>query len=305
LSRELTPEQRAQERSMLLIIIADAFMVSALIVGGLAGSLTMTAEAMRGGLGYALECFTVVLLRRIHRGVLADMEFGAGKLEQIASVVIAASMLLAATWVGWNVLRLWSGVRELGAPIGLALAAIIGMVNLYVNVLAWDSVRRSITDDASLIMHAQLHLRRVKLIASLVVSVGLTVSALSTDDVVVAWSDSLGSLFVAGYMIVHGIGVLRAALPDLLDRSAGAYVRETVARALKAHSSDYDRVLRVRTRHSGRTTFIEIHLAYDAATNIAEVQRRVDALKATINADLAGAEVAVIATSIADATLVT
>jgi len=289
---------------MLFIIVVDAFMVSALVVGGLAGSLTMSAEAMRGGLGYALECFTIVLLRRIHRGVLADMEFGAGKLEQVASVIIAASMLLAAAWIGWNVLRIWNGTRELGVPIGLALAAIIGMVNLYVNVLAWDSVRRSITDDASLIMHAQLHLRRVKLIASFVVSVGLTVSALSTDDVVVAWSDSLGSLFVAGYMIVHGVGVLRTALPDLLDRSAGAEVRAGVTRALGVHVADYDRLLRMRTRRSGRTTFIEIHLAYAAALSIADVQRRVDALQATIHAQLPDAEVAVITTSIAADTTV-
>jgi ferrous-iron efflux pump FieF len=297
---EPTSAQLAQERSMLFVIVIDAFMVSALIVGGLLGSLTMMAEAMRGGLGYALECFTIVLLRRIHRGVLADMEFGAGKLEQIASVVIAASMLLAAAWIGWNVLRIWNGTRELGPPIGLAYAAIIGMANLYANVLAWDAVRRTMTADSSLIMDAQLHLRWVKLIASAVVSVGLTVSALSTDDVVVAWADSLGSLFVASYMIVHAFGVLRTALPDLLDRSAGARVRDVVARALAARAGDYDSLLRSRSRRSGRTTFIEIHLAYDPALSMAEVQRRGEALKEAIRSDLGDAEVAIIAASTPD-----
>ncbi len=283
---------------MLFIIVVDAFMVAALFLGGtVGGSLTMMAESLRGGLGYAMECFTVVLLWRIHRGVLADMEFGAGKLEQVASVVIAASMLFGAAWIGLNISRIWSGQRELGTPIGLAYAAIVGMVNLYVNVIAWDSVRRSMTTDSSIIMDAQLHLRWVKLVASIIVSVGLTVSALSTDDVVVAWADSLGSLFVATYMIVHAVGVLRTALPDLLDRSAGADVREVVTRALAAHANDYDRLLRSRSRRSGRTTFIEIHLAYDAALSMAEVQRREETLKGAIRTELPDAEVAVVATS--------
>ena len=286
---------------MLFVVIVDAVMVTALLLGGIVGgSLTMMAEALRGGLGYASECFTIVLLRRIHRGVLADMEFGAGKLEQVASVVIAASMLFAAAWIGWNVLRLWSGQRELGPPLGLAYAAIVGAVNLYVNVIAWDSVHRSMTANASIIMDTQLHLRWVKLVSSAIVSVDLTVSALSTDDVVVAWADSLGSLFVAIYMIVHAVGVLRSALPDLLDRSAGPGVRDAVMHALATHASEYDRVLRLRSRRSGRTTFIEIHLAYDAALNMAEVQRRVEVFKNAIRLQLADAEVAVVATSAVD-----
>ena len=283
---------------MLFVIVADAAMCTALLLAGfLGGSLIMLAEALRGTLGYALECFTFVLLRRIHRGVLADMEFGAGKIEQIASAVIAVSMLLAAAWIGLNVLHIWSGQRELGAPIGLACAAIVGVINLYINVLAWDSVRRSTTADSSLIMHAQLRLRWVKLVASVVVGIGLTVSALSTDDVVVAWTDSLGGLFVAGYMVVHAAGVLRTAVPDLLDRSAGADVRGVVTRAVAAHAGDYARALRTRTRRSGRATFVEIHLAFDPNLSIAEVERRIETLRAMIVGQLPGAEVAVVATA--------
>jgi len=283
---------------MLFVIVMDAFMVAALLLGGIVGgSLTIMAEALRGALGYALECFSVVVLRRIHRGVLVDMEFGAGKLEQVASVVIAASMLIAAAWIGLSVLHIWVGQRALGTPLGLAYAAIVGMVNLYVNVLAWDSVRRTVTADASLIIDTQVHLRWVKLVCSMIVSVSLTVSALSTDDVVVAWAETIGSLFVASYMSVNAIGTLRSAVPDLLDRSAGATVRETVSRVLADHAQTFERVLRSRSRRSGRTTFIEIHVAYDATLSMASVQQRVEALQASIRRELRDAEVAVVATS--------
>lgn len=283
---------------MLFGLAMDLVMVVALVLSGaLGGSLTMLAEATRASLAYALECFTLVVLRRIHRGVLADLEYGAGKLEQVASVVIAAGMLLGAVWIGFSAYGVWSGTRELGTPIGLAAAAIVGMVNLYVNLLAWDSVRRSLAADSSLIMEAQLRVRWVKLFCSFVVSFGLTLSALSTDDVVVAWADSLGSLFVAGYMVLNAIEVLRASLPDLLDRSAGAAVAEVVRRALAAAHGDYEEVTRLRTRRSGRITFVEIELAFDPALSMAEVARRVGTLGAAIKTELSHAEVSVVASA--------
>ena len=297
---ELTPAQRAQGRSMLFALVMDFVMVAATVLSGvLGGSLTMLAESARTSLGYVLEVFTLVVLRRIHRGVLADLEYGAGKLEQIASVVIAAGMLLAAVWIAFNAYGVWSGARELGTPIGLAAAAIVGMVNLYVNLLAWDSVRRSLTADASLIMEAQLRVRWVKLFSTLVVSVGLTVSALSTDDVVVAWADSLGSLFVASYMVLNALEVMRTSLPDLLDRSAGAAVAGVVRRALDAARADYEDVTRLRTRRSGRITFVEIELAFDPALSMAEVARRVGTLGAAIKTELPHAEVSVVASAAA------
>jgi divalent metal cation (Fe/Co/Zn/Cd) transporter len=293
-----TPAQRSQERSMLFGLVMDLVMVIALVLSGaLGGSLTMLAEATRACLAYALECFTLVVLRRIHRGVLADLEYGAGKLEQVASVVIAAGMLLGAVWIGFNAYGVWSGTRALGTPIGLAAAAIVGMVNLYVNLLAWDSVRRSLAADSSLIMVAQLRVRWVKLFCSFVVSFGLTLSALSTDDVVVAWADSLGSLFVAGYMVMNALEILRASLPDLLDRSAGAAVGEAVRRALAAARADYAQATRLRTRRSGRITFVEIELAFDPALSMAEVARRVAALGAAIRTELPDAEVSVVASA--------
>ncbi len=293
-----TPTQRAQERSMQFALAMDFVMVVATVLSGvLGGSLTMLAESARTSLGYALEVFTLVVLRRIHRGVLADLEYGAGKLEQIASVVIAAGMLLAAVWIAFNAYGVWSGTRALGTPIGLAAAAIVGMLNLYVNLLAWDSVRRSLTADASLIMEAQLRVRWVKLFSTLVVSVGLTVSALSTDDVVVAWADSLGSLFVASYMVLNAVEVMRTSLPDLLDRSAGAAVVEVVRRALDAARADYAHATRLRTRRSGRITFVEIELAFDPVLSMAEVARRVGALGAAIRTGLPDAEVSVVASA--------
>jgi divalent metal cation (Fe/Co/Zn/Cd) transporter len=298
---EITPDQRAKERSILFAILLDGVMGTALTtVAVFGGSLTMMAEALRGALNYLMECFSFLLMRRVHRGALADMEFGAGKVEQVANALVGSSMLMAAAWIGVGVVRIVTGQRELGSPLGLACAAMFGAVNFYVNLLAWDSVRRAAaTGTDSLIMQAQLNLRLVKLWSSLVVGVSLTIAALSTDDVIVAFADGLGSLFVAGYLAVNAIAELRSSIPDLLDRSAGKGVRQVVARALAAHSADYSQVHRSRSRRSGHVTFIEIALGFDMSLSIAEVDRRIEALKQTIRQSLNDAEISIVASSAA------
>lgn len=294
----LSADQRAKERSILFAIAMDtAMFILVFSVALIGGSLTLLAESLRGILGYLLECFTFLLLRRIHRGVLVEMEYGSGKVEQIANVVIGVSMLIAAGWVGVGVLRIASGQRGVGTPAGLAFAAMVGALNLYVNVLAWDAVRRAAAANDSMIMQAQLTLRWVKMLASVVVLCSLTVAALSSDDAIVAAADALGSLFVATYLAIQSIGVLRSAVPDLLDRSAGKDVRDIVTRSLASHSADYTSANGFRSRRAGRTTFIEIALGFDVALTMAEVNQRIEKLKAAISEEVGGAEISVIASA--------
>ena len=128
-------------------------------------------------------------------------------------------------------------------------------------------------------MQGQLQARRVKLICSLVVLFTMTAAALSTDNVVVASADAVGSVFVAIFMVLNGSEMLRTGIPDLLDRSAGKTVRDTVDRVLAGSAGDYQRLDRVRSRRSGRVVFVEIVLSFEPGLTIAEVNRRIAALK--------------------------
>src|SRR5208282_4326179 len=113
-------------------------------------------------------------------------------------------------------------------------------------------------------MMTQFKSRTVKLIASCFVIMTLTTAALAPDEVVVAWADAVGSVFVAVFIVVNAIGILRDCIPDLLDRSAGKTVRGAVERALVRHAADFHRLERMRSRRSGRAVFVEVTLAFEA-----------------------------------------
>ena len=294
-ARVVDADQLEKERAIGLAIGMDmAMFVAFMSVSLVGGSFTLLAESIRGGLVLLLEIFSFFVLRRVHRGTLRNLDYGTGKLEQVANLVVGASMLLGATWIVIGAVRILVGQSDLGTPIGLAIAAIAGAVNAWVNLIAWDATRRAAATGDSLIMEVQLRLRRTKLFASLVILTGLTVAALSTDHLIVAWADGLGSLFVAVYLVWSTRAMLRGVLADLLDRAADRPTIEPVERALARHADDFARTRSVRSRRSGHRTFVEIALELDPSLTLGEVARRVDALEASIRAEARNVEVVIV-----------
>ena len=297
----ITPEQEAEESSVRFGLVADCGLLVVLVLSGfLGGSLTILAEAIRGSLMSLTELFSLVVMRRIHRGQLADLEFGTGKLEQVANTAIGAAMLGGAVWIVARALAVLIGERAVGAPFGLAMAAIAGALNAYVNFLAWERMRRALRQDSSLVMVGQQRSRTVKLASSLFVLATMTVAALSLDQEVAAWADAIGSLFVAAFIVANALDMLASGLADLLDRSAGRAVREAIDRALLRHAGDFGPVARVRSRRSGRVVFIELALRFDPGLSIAEVNRRIDGLKQPLSRDIEHSEVSVLALAAPD-----
>ena len=293
-----TPEQLAQEHSLRFALLADTGVLALFIpVGLLGGSLTIKAETIRFVLMMSIEVFALIVMWRLHRGKLHDMEFGGGKLEQIANVATGLGMLGGAAWIASQAMAIVSGHAEIGTPLGLALAAMVGALNAYVNFIAWDGMRRAAEGESSIVMQSQLRSRWVKLVCSLVVLVTMTVAALSSDNVIVASADAVGSVFVAVFMVVNGMEMLRIGVPDLLDRSAGTSVRDTVDRVLADGAGTYQRLDRVRSRKSGRVVFIELALSFEPGLTIAEVNRRIDALKGAIAKEIDHADVSILTTA--------
>jgi len=298
-ARVVTPQEAAEEHSLSFALIADSGIIASwLVVGLLGGSLTIIAETIRAVLMISIEAFAYVLMCRLHRGRLADLEFGTGKLEQVANLFIGGGMLAGAAWIFSGAVAIVEGERPVSAPIWLAIGALSIAANLVVNIVAWDAMRRTLHRESSLVMLAQFKARTVKLIASCVVIVTLTTAALAPDVVVVAWADAVGSVFVAGLIVVNATQILRDCIPDLLDRSAGKDVRATVEQALARHAGEFQQLERLRSRRSGRAVFVEATIAFEPGLAMGEVDRRIAAIRATMLAEIEHGDISIL-TSVA------
>ena len=290
-----TPAQLARESSLRFAMTLDALLMAVVLgVGLIGGSLTIVAECIRGTLMLGTEIFALVAMARIHRGQLTELEFGHGKLEQIANLAIAAGMIFGASWICWGAFGLVFGARPPGSPAGLAAAAMFISLNTLLNFVAWLAVLQATPPGSPLIMEAQLRSRSVKFLSSCVVLVLLTVAALCLDPVIATWCDVLGALFVAGFIVVTALDMTRGGLPDLLDQCAHEAVQHDINRVLVQHFDDYDQLGRVRTRRSGKTIFIEVGLTFDPGLTVREVDRRIATMQATFAREIAESDVSIL-----------
>jgi divalent metal cation (Fe/Co/Zn/Cd) transporter len=212
------------------------------------------------------------VIRKIHGGALAGFDYGTGKIEQLCSIAIAFGLGAGALLVGYDALGMARTGYSDATPLGLALAAVVGAANLLVNFISWDAVRQATMGRPSAIMTAQLRARTTKLLASMMVQVTMTVAALAKDPVVVAVADAVGALLVCAVMAHAALGLLREAVPDLLDRSIAHVARPALERAATVLPAGL-RLTGFRSRGTARAFALEVTLACRTGTDVQEVAR--------------------------------
>jgi divalent metal cation (Fe/Co/Zn/Cd) transporter len=287
----LDARQRQRERALLLAAILDGVIGLLLLVVGLAaGSLTCFAESLRGNMMWTIDLVSLALIRRLHRGRLGGFDWGTGKIEQLCCIAIACGLAAGAAWVAWDALALIAAGESSASPLGLRLAAVVGALNVFINFVAWEKVRQAARGRPSNIMDAQTRARRARLLASLVVQATMTGAAVALDPLVVAWLDATGALIVSVIMVFAARDLLRDAVPDLLDRSAGHLVGAALLEAAQALPSGMS-LSSWRSRGTARALVLEVTLDCAGTTSVVAVRGVRQALALELERLLPGVDV--------------
>ena len=243
--------ERGRERALGFALAVDGVLLSAfVVVSVLAGSLALMAEALRGGLLWSLGLYALWVMRRVHRRALHRYDFGSGKVEQFANLLVAIGLLLGAAWLGVRVsLAVLSPPAP--APPGLRLAVMaLAVVNLGFNLAAFAALWRSGRDGTSLVMRGQIASRLGKCVTSAVVAAALAAAALAPASWLGRNGDTLAAVLVVAVMLTLAARMLRESLPDLLDRSLAENRQIAINRVLAGFFDRYDGLGAVRSRQS-------------------------------------------------------
>ncbi|ONG50207.1 hypothetical protein BKE38_18925 [Pseudoroseomonas deserti] len=293
----LDPAALARERSLLGSALADIGTVILFTAVSLwSHSMTTLAELVRGGLLTMLELVIYGLMRRIHRGQMAAYEFGSGKVEQFANLIVGLAMAAGAAWVASRAIgRFTAGEAAVyGSALSLWAASGAAAVNLAVNVAAGVALWRAGRDGTSVLMTGQIRSRVSKILASTVAVGAVVLSAIAPGSTTSRVADLVGTLFVACVMLGVTAKLWRESLPDLLDRSLDEERQMLLNRALGARFADYDALLSVRSRSSGRSVHVKIELGFRGAMTLAAVDAATAGLRAEIAALIPGADVTIV-----------
>jgi cation diffusion facilitator family transporter len=245
----------------------------------LTGSVALLADALESVVNVAAAIGALIAIRFSALPADANHPYGHSKAEYLSAVVEGALIIVAALLI---LHQAWGAFEEPRAPEQAGLGLIVAAVATGVNA-AWCLVlfRQGRTARSPAMLADARHLMS-DVVTSLGVLVGVALVALTG----VLWLDPLLAALTAVNILWSGARLMRESVGGLMDEAVPpellARIRKTVAveaaGAIEAHD--------LRTRHAGRTTFVEFHLVVDGAMTVTEAHDICDRIEAALKADL-------------------
>jgi cation diffusion facilitator family transporter len=250
----------------------------------LTGSVALYSDALESIINVVTAAAAIVAIRSAARPADAEHPYGHHKAEYLSAVVVGAMILVAAVAILREAYGAVLAPKPIDAPwIGLAVNTVATVINF-----AWSGVliRQGRRHRSAALVADGKHLL-VDVVTSLGVIVGVALVVL-TGIVVL---DAAIAALVALHVLRSGWGVIRDSTSGLLDESAPAEELARIREVISLNAGDAIETHDLRTRHAGRTTFIDFHLVVPGCMSVERSHEICDRLEAALQKALEGAVV--------------
>lgn len=267
-------------------LIALGTIVIGLVVLGLkfgaywqTGSVALYSDALESCVNVVAALVTFGALRISAKPADAKHPYGHHKIEYIAAVFEGALILIAAMAVFHAAWESWRNPRPVTVDamgIGLNIAAGILNGGWALFLIARGKSLRS----------PALKADGQHLMTDVISSIGVLAALLVALATGLPWLDPVLAALVAVNILVSGWKLMQHSFSGLLDEAAAPEELERIRAVIGQHAEGAIEAHDLRTRHSGRLTFIEFHLVVpgdmrvDLAHNICD--RIENALRETV-----------------------
>jgi cation diffusion facilitator family transporter len=281
-----TRAARIEHIAALSVVVA--LVVLALKAGAwwLTGSVALFADALESVVNVAAAAAALGAIRLSQLPPDANHPYGHAKAEYFSAVlegaliVVAALLILHEAWAAWQAPR-----APEQASLGLVVAAVATGINA-----AWSALlfRRGRAARSPALLADARHL-----LSDVVTSAGVLVGVALVALTGILWLDPLMAALTAVNILVSGWWLMRESVGGLMDEAVPperlARIRDLVAAnadgAIEAHD--------MRTRHSGRFTFVEFHLVVPGDMTVDDAHVICDRIEAALKAELGAATITI------------
>ena len=249
----------------------------------LTGSVSLLSSLIDSSLDLLASAITWFAVRHATDPADHEHRFGHGKAEAL-SALAQAGFILASTVAlifaaGERLLLPHALAREeVGIAVSLFSIVVTGALALFQRHVVRETGSVAITADA-------LHYRS-DLLINLAVAAALGV----TMYFGITWIDSAMAIAIALYLLTGVRAILMQSLDILMDRELPQDDRLRIETIVRAHPAARN-LHGLRTRTSGMTRFVEMHVAFDPDLPLAVAHRYGDEIEAAIKAVFPDAEV--------------
>lgn len=244
------------------VSVALILIISKLAVWLVSDSVSILATLIDSSLDLLASAFNLFAIRQALQPPDHEHRFGHGKAEPLAGLaqgmfITGSALMLLFQAVG-RLLHPQPLEQGIGAGLGVMLLSIVltlGLVS-YQRYVVKQTGSTAIAADA-------LHYR-TDLLVNLSVIVALLLSLYG-----IARADAVFALFIAVYILFSAWTIIRRAVDLLMDRELDDSQRAEILDIIHSQT-EVIKVIRLRTRSSGTTVFIQCELTLPATLTLAE-----------------------------------
>lgn len=264
-----------------LLVLALKFLAYALT-----GSVALYSDALESIINVAAALAALVALLVSAKPADANHPYGHTKAEYFSAVLEGVLIVLAALSILWEATQALREPRIVEAPaLGLAVNGAATVLNAAwaTVLLRWGRAWRS----------PALQADGRHLVADVVTSVGVLGGVALAVATGWAWLDPALAGLVALNVLWSGFMLVRHSMSGLMDEAAPADVLARIRQLVSQHAVGAIEAHDLRTRHAGRSTFIEFHLVVPGDMTVAQAHAICDRIEEALQADVDGAVVTI------------
>jgi cation diffusion facilitator family transporter len=277
---------RATRLAMGSVIVALAVLALKALAWWLTGSVALLADALESvvNVAAALAALAAVSFSAVPPD--ANHPYGHAKAEYFSAVLEGALIIVAALLI---LREAWGALAAPHVPElpGLGLAVSIGAtaVNGLWGLLLRREGRR--LRSPALLADAR------HLFSDVVTSVGVVAGVGAVAATGILWLDPLLAALTAVNILFSGWQLLRDSVGGLMDEAVEPVLLARIRAVMSQQAAGALEIHDLRTRHAGRTTFVEFHLVVPGEMTVSVAHEICDRIETALKAELGSAVITI------------
>lgn len=247
------------------------------IAGVLGHSSAMLADAVHSLSDLVTDAVVLVFVGISARPQDESHDYGHGKFETLASLLISLALVAAAIGIivsGAVKFAAWLGGEELTPPGSLALWVALLSIALKEAMYRYTAIQGRKLNSPALTANAWHH--RSDALSSIGAAIGIGGAVLLGGRWAVL--DPLASIVVGGMLVGVAWKILRPSMGELTDASLPEETEAEILDTIRSFSGVSD-PHNLRTRRIGNRVAIEAHIRLDGSLPLAEAHERTSAIE--------------------------
>lgn len=268
----------------LSVLSNTCLIVIKLIVGIFTGSVSIVSEAIHSTMDLMAAIIAFFSVRISDKPADAEHPYGHGKVENISGVIEALLIFAASVWI------IIEAVRKIINPAhveSIGMGFIVMFVSAGINFIVSKKLYKVAIEEDSIALEADaLHLK-----ADVYTSLGVGFGLLLIWITKLNFLDPVVAILVAIFILREAYHLLKTAFNPLLDVSLSEEEISIIKNTIAKHSSVYCNFHDLKTRKSGSTKYIDLHLVFPQDMSIKNAHDTCDLIEDELENSLKNTDV--------------